>query len=473
MLLKELMTKAKWNNDIERRQRAEMALDFYNNNHDPLTVDGKGYVTAMIYDRIDEVEARVLEKYVEMDNVVKRIVDESSIMFRVAPEIELVNGTDKQKENFKNLLEMVNMNAYLREIQKYANLFGDVGVLPQTRTDLSGRNRKMYIDLITPDISFVQQRDIDPTQAEKFFYQIGVLENTAIPDRILYIYWDIDGKHQCEVKQNGEIDIDTIEDLEAPNYNGNIPVVMFRNYIPVNTFWKPGDNYLVHKNLQIDYRLTGLNMLEDYNLPQKVRIGVDEDYESKTGLTFAEDIKRNTDGTAVGSISYINPNAPINDEKEAIDWRKYDMASSYGLAVDTMKGTTFTSGFHAFIAKQEIIERNKIEQDLYRPSIKELCRNMCIAAIDIGMRFPENPEFDIDFGEITFAESPQEKEQNRTARLSNNTANLIDFELEDNPDLNGDREEAMKIIKIRQEENQKLKPANPFDQELPPVESGE
>ena len=136
--MNEIMTQAKWNEDLERRALAEKALDFYNDNHNPTLTSGYGYISQMIYNRVDAEEAQIMDNYVEPDNMTTRIVDERSIMFRVPAEITLENGSEAQKANWETLLEQTNMNTILQELQKYANLNHDVGCVPEIYTDLQG-----------------------------------------------------------------------------------------------------------------------------------------------------------------------------------------------------------------------------------------------------------------------------------------------------------------------------------------------
>ena len=233
--------------------------------------------------------------------------------------------------------------------------------------------------------------------------------------------------------------------------------------MPINTYWSPRLNYLVEKNIQIDLRETGLNMLEDFNLPQKVRTGMDDEVEGKVGLTFTEDILRNDDGESVGDVKYINPNAPVTDEKELIDWRKHDVAVSSGISADSLSGKTFTSGFELFLSKSEIIEKNKEERVYYLNPMKELIANTMIAAEEIGMRFPDKPEISVNFGELVYTQSPEEVERTRAMKITNGTWSAIRSIKEDDPDL--DDAGAIKEFEAIKKENELARPKNPFEAE--------
>jgi hypothetical protein len=63
----------------------------------------------------------------------------------------------------------------------------------------------------------------------------------------------------------------------------------------------------------------------------------------------------------------------------------------------------------------------------------------------------------INYGELHFSESELDKERAWALKFSNNTANLVDYELAHDPDL-VTREKAMEVIQQRQAENARLQP---------------
>jgi len=296
---------AKWSEDIERRNLRERDYAFYNDDHNYSLIDGyitkytdldnkeftsmaTGFLEDIIYRRVDYLEAMELRKYIETDNLTKRVINNKSIMFKVPPEIGIPKASKERQEKFDKLLDDTNFFAILREIQRLTELHYDVHVIPQVR------DGKVCIDFILSQDAFVKQNELDPTRFDQFFYSIGIRENSITADKLTdYIYWDREGKHRCEIGLDGSIVQGTIEDIPTIFDKKNIiPIVCFRNYVPINTYWSPRRNYLVDKNIIIDLRLTELNMMESWNLPQKVRIGVDANFEGKMGLTFAEQIER-------------------------------------------------------------------------------------------------------------------------------------------------------------------------------------
>ena len=474
-VIKTGLDSAKWNEDIIRRNLRERDYAFYNDDHNYNLSNGHvinyvdadgithtsmaaGFLEDIIYRRVDFLEAMQLRKYIETDNLTRRVINNKAILFKVPPKIDIPKATPQRQDNFKKLLDDTNFFAIIREIQKLTELHYDVHVIPQVR------DGKVCIDFILAQDAFVEQNELDPTKFEKFFYSVGVRENSMVAEEIInYIYWDATGKHSCEITMDGQIADGTIDIPSIFDGKKIIPIVCFRNYIPINTYWSPRRNYLVDKNINIDLRLTELNMMESWNLPQKVRIGVDRNYEGKIGLTFADQIERNDNGEAVGSIGYIRPDAPITEERELIDWRKQDVASSYGIAADNMKGSVYNSGWELYLSKSEIIEKNKEERVLYLQPLKKLLHYMMIAAEEIGMKFDDKEEISVNFGELVYTQSPEEVARTRQVNLILGITSPIQFLMEDDPDL--DEEEAkVKLLKIKAE-NDLIKPVNPFEQQ--------
>lgn len=477
--MKSLLESAKWNDDLERRALRERDYNFYNDDHNYNCAGGvsvtqtdeinkivatpkyfySGFLEMAIFKRVSLKEAIMLCGYIETDNMFKQIVEQQSLIFKEPPEIKLLSGTEKQVDNFEKIKNDSGLIILMREINKLTNALFDIHVVPTVRDDV------IDLDIVLPQNCFVEQDEENPTKFKRFFYQVDTLENSIDGKRVdEYYYWDDEGKHKCNILDNGKIDEATIEDIPTIwDGTGIIPVVCFRNYVPVNTYWCPRQNYLVEKNIAIDLRLTALNALEDFNLPQKVRIGMDESREGKTGLSFTEDILRNNNGEAIGDIKYIRPDAPVKDEKDLIDWRKQISAVSAGLSADSLSGKRFNSGYELFLSKSEIIEKNKSERELYRKPMRQLIRYMLTLAKQLNMNFGEAPEFKIDFGELTYTQSLDEKITTRLKKIQEGTWSPVMSLMADNPELT--EEDAIKEIKRIKSQNDMIKPENPFNTE--------
>lgn len=425
-LIEEQQKQKKWDNDIERRLKALKYLDFYNNNEDE-------YLEEKIDDRYDKREAKVIKGYIETMPLTERLINDSSLLFRESPEI--TTDDESQNEKLQKMIDDLQIDAYLRDINKLTNLLFDVAVMPNIR------DGKLVLDIITPDMMFVEQDPNDPKKAIRIYYSVGQTVNTTTNSHRLdlYEFWDATGKYSCTVDmQTGNVS--NIEQLEAPDYKGEIPVVMFRNYIPKDSFFSEKSNSIVKLHEAIDMRLTALNCMEDFNIPARVNVGVPSDQEFKLGFSFMTNIPANDMGQAVGDSKYINPNSPVQEEWQLIENRMIQGALSVGLSTASIKGSEFSSGYHLKLSKEEILAKNAEQRPYYYKSIKDLIRLLSITDGYAKEKYGLNPDNEIyvNFGEIEFLESAEEKARTRSMQLANGTKSVIDFLIEDDPDLTED-----------------------------------
>ncbi len=434
-MIRNMQQASRWNEDIQRRLRTRKYLDYYRNRC-------KEYIAERIDSMVDGEEAKELKKYIEHDNITERFVDEISLVFaekvkitarRRKPDGSLVEDAEAQKE-IERLLRQTRFQVTMKEVERLTKLIFDVAVLPQVR------DGKVELDIITGDKAFVIQQIKNTVKAEQFYYQVGLRENTALAERVdIFHFWTADGrKYQCEIMANGQPDPQSVTHLNHIAYP-NMPVVMFRNYLPIDTFWFDGENAIVEKNIAIDLKRTDLAMAEAYNIPQLFTTGTRENQDMKKGRTFKIDIPRNDMGEAVGDAKYLSPNEPLKELNEMINSRIEQLGLSKGLSKSLISGTTVSSGYALALSKYEIVERNRRQRDYYYDSVLELVENMIITANrGLGWEIPEDLVLGVDFGEIRFGVSDQEKEEIRQMKLQNGTISRIDIMLEDNPELDRD-----------------------------------
>ena len=431
MIIERTQIEAKWNSEIKRREKIENYLRMYDNFQ-------KKDLIELIELRLNKEEARELQKYKKTENITKQIIDNVSLLFQKEVQILLLDGLivdEEQSNKLFEILESVVINAILQETNKYVNLTRDVALLPQIR------DGKIEIDIITSDQMIVKQKDDDPTKAEWIAYQVGINTNTFQSNKVnIYHKWSEQGKSQIEVGDKGQILSEVF--IDAPDYNGEIPIVMFRNYIPKDTFFKEFESELVEFNKMLNYNLTRLEMMRDYNLPQRVDFGTDPDKTYPVGITM----RMTFDNGAVGDVKpdskYINPNFPIEIENESNIKSKEMIAISSGLSGDSIRGGEFTSGYEMRLSKENIFNKNRTERPFYRNSIKNLIKIIMLTANNIGGKFDINLGVKVSFGEIEYSEDPFQTASTRSIKIKNGTNSRIDFIMEDNPHLTREEAEA-------------------------------
>ena len=450
MILKSLRL-AKWGENIDRMVKTQEYIDFYN-------LDSESYVDDMIDDRIEiQSEKKAMRNYIRTEGLTPRLIEEKSLMFQTP--CKITNG----EEDFKELLDEINFDATMNEINKLVNLTSDVAVIPAIRKD------HLYLDFYTGEDCFVIQNELDQTLFNAFFYRIGNFVDTYFKATELQEYhcwkkegmlgietnnpdWEKAGKFKVIIDEgNGEIKyIQKFEDSEVIDFKGEVPVIMFRNWIPRKSFWSLKGNNIVKANKNLNWNLTLFEMIKAHNIPQLVISG-DLDEVPKGLNTFIR-FGTNAMGEPVGSAEYIKPGTSLTEYQETIDSDRKKIANEEGITSESISGVMFSSGYQLKLAKQEIINKNLRERSFYKDSIRELFHFIFIACQELNQfSFTEDMEIAIDFGEINYDNDPLQKEQIRAIKIQTGTWSPIQSIMEDNPDL--DRDAAIDFYKHIQEEN--------------------
>ena len=397
-----------------------------------------------------------LKKYIDTMNILKDIIDDTSLVFAEKPEI-LVTVSSKINDDYtkalNDILSEANWYVILNELNRLTNLFFDVTAVPVTRND------KIEIDIITPDRSFVQNNDFDPITAETFYYMIGELPNAQnkASRGDIYMACRKSGKELVVRQSNGTI-VPYLEDkyqdfVDETQYPYN-PAVMFRNYKPISSFWHPGLNPLVESDLNNDMRLTEYNMARAYQLPLLVTVGLPDNQKITKGQKARINIPPNM-GTP-GSASFLVPDQKLDILGKQITDMVERLKLSKKLSKSTITGQTATSGYELMLSKIEILNWNKSQQKYYTRSVIELCKNIMALSTKYGkIRFADNCEIKVVYGEQQFIETTDEKITRQSKELMSGLKNLVDIEIE-NSDGTLDRKEAMKLVMERKAENKEI-----------------
>jgi len=451
--------KAKFSNDQERRLIADIYIDYYRNvTRDTL----KALITDMFEDSSDAVE---LCKYIESDGVVEDMINKTALVFGEGVEIELPDASEKQNEEFQAQLDEMQFNIVMDNVDKYVRLLRDcpVGVF------VTGG--KVQIRPITPEKCFVEQSPEDPTQFDRFYYQVGILENTAGRNAVdIYDCWEKkDGKvakFRCQIDTNGHPIPESIEYYDdIPKYT-DIPIVIFRDYMPDDSVWYRGASHLINKAIAIDKKRTDLAMAEAYNIPQLLTTGMDAESKKnwKRGRSYHLNIPPNNLGEAAGDAKFISPSEALEELNKIIQDRYERLGLQNDLSKSQITGETATSGYQLALSKQDVRDLTKRRRKYYNTYLRSLCARI-IEALAVSVRIvssTENLSVNIKYKEPVILESTEERERGWALRFANKTANLVDYELAMNSAIST-REQALEIIKARMQEIAEIsKITNPY-----------
>jgi len=441
MRYKKTQLEAKWFSELKRRLKIENYLGYYDNFQ-------KKDLEDLIDIRLHKEEAIEMQKYKKTENVTVQFIEAISLLFQQEVMIAIEGKTEidvKQTEDFNEILDSLLFNATMQDVNKKVNLSKDVGIIPQIREG------KIFLDIVTSDQMIVKQMDDDPTKCEWIAYQVGININTIQNTKInVYHKWSAEGKFEIEIGEKGQI-LSEVQ-LEAPDYNGLIPLIMFRNYIPTKSFFKNFNSEIIEFNQDLNYNITRLAIMRDYNIPQRVDIGTDPDKVYPIGITMRMAFDQGL-GDIKQDSKYISPDFPIKQESETNKEDKESFAISLGLGKDSVSGGEFTSGYELRLSRENILNKSRAERPFYRNSIKELCKIIMMTANQIDSHFKLDSKIKIDFGEIKYSDDPQQKAQTTSIEISNGTKSRIDVIMENDPDLN--REDAEIKAKLIDKENSK------------------
>ena len=112
----------KFQQQLKRMSYCRKAIDFYNNNQ-------KQYMHKNI-EGVYKVGSQLYKKFLRKFPITQRLVDDQSLLFKTPPQIT-INGTDKQKELFNELLNSSLFNSMISTVNRLVNLTGKVGVIPR------------------------------------------------------------------------------------------------------------------------------------------------------------------------------------------------------------------------------------------------------------------------------------------------------------------------------------------------------
>jgi hypothetical protein len=195
-------------------------------------------------------------------------------------------------------------------------------------------------------------------------------------------------------------------------------------------------------------------MAEAYNIPQLLTIGMDEESISKwkKGRSYHLNIPPNTLGDN-NSAQYISPNEALEELNKLIQDRYERLGLQCNLSKSQITGETATSGYHLALSKMDVRDLTKRRRKYYKKPITDLCKRI-IEALEPTVRITGNVDrmtVSLKYKEPVILESTVEREQGWALKFANGTANLIDYEMQHNPEITT-REEALAIVLARAKE---------------------
>ena len=456
----EIKVQAKWQDDIKRREESAKAIDFYN---DWQVEHTKDHLKPRYPNTFKEIENDIIVEYVTSD-----LIDKLSMMFHEPPEYQF-DGMDKTRtEAMLDIIKKIHLHDTLDNIQKQCNNYLKVGVMPLY--DL--KRKETYLQVLTPDMYFVDQDPDRPTKAEAVFYNVGVYQNsTQFMDRVDLYLMVTDKYTQLYEIDSGTGKRTQREEPQGHKY-GKLPVVFFDLFPSAHNFFPDRENKIVKTNLDINHIATSLGLMIDYQaISTLVEIGVDRSEQPATerfGVKHKIVIPAARMGEAgqLGDVKYITPDAKIDSVYNILEGKLVRLAMSLGLSASAMRidSEAASSGYALMLRRSDLISRNVKQQSYFEQPIVELLRLIMMTETlygKIGLGTPEAIDrYDIGvvFGSVDYKEEPTTEADIRQKNITMGTKSPVDYIMEDNPNLTEEEALAKYEENIRLRQGRKREP---------------
>jgi hypothetical protein len=115
--------KAKWQEELNRRDEARMAIDFYfNRQHETLSDD-----ICNRYPKEDED----IQRYKFTVPLTRNLINQLAITFKESPTIKMNEVSDAVQEAFLQFLDDIDLYKLLKQIDIFTELTGKIGIVPR------------------------------------------------------------------------------------------------------------------------------------------------------------------------------------------------------------------------------------------------------------------------------------------------------------------------------------------------------
>ncbi len=364
-------------------------------------------------------------------NVVKKIVNQLAMIYLADAE-RAVDGTDRDKEILKEIIQSTSLNPKMKICSRYTQLLKTTMLRPVWR---KGR---MDLDVMTGDILDVIVGDT-PEQLEQVlithYSQSGEAKDTS------YSLWSDDEYRKLDYNGN------TLE--SAVNPYTVIPMVPVWDQYPVGTsFWQAGGDDLINIQTAVNEKLTDLLLvIRQQGFGQAVLKGVpDQGSKMQVGPGTTIEIP-----DPAGDFFYAKTNAPIQSILNTIDFMVKQLAVSNGLPASSLSvKPTQESGLARISGNRELEELRRDQISLFNTYEKRLFTMFRVVwnYHNPTRQITDTARLKVDFFDPKPTLSPDKEVEKWVKELEIGTISRIDILMIKNPDLS--REDAMqKLEEIR------------------------
>lgn len=360
-------------------------------------------------------------------NIVKRIVDEVSVVYKrpASRSLHSADGESIESPAFSAL----DYDDTMDLANKYVNLMNRIGVIV-----LWDDVRKcVRLSLLTPADTTVYQRDGWPEEAAAFMYRVEAIDSPFGDSVGHYVYWD-DEQHFI-IDENGNRHDPSADgsNPEMKNPYGVMPVVWISKALRPGMFWDPDD---------------GSDMI-DATIKQGIRRTL-KDYAFKM-QSFKQPWIRNPSGQIPAEVAMdpakvwlLGPEGDVGYLDMTADFAALDASialdvdatlSAYGLSASSFASQSAESGVALEIRNRTLQDRRSKQIDIFRKAearLFDLIRIVNNTWSD--NKIPEEALFSVDFVEPEVYISPDEQRKRALWDMEHGLLSPAQFYVQFNPD---------------------------------------
>lgn len=271
-------------------------------------------------------------------------------------------------------------------------------------------------------------------------------------------------------------DYEMVDDQETITYldeNGEyiLPFVLYNKVYPIDRLLNFTEgNDLRDLAVNVATLLIYLNSVEKYQSFKQIVINTDDPDSIPNNMKLGPaDVIINPTKEGGGSVEVLDLQSDITNKYDVIKERIMNVLAGYGISPQnfSMSGSP-TSGFALKISNIGKIESREAQLPLYRNKEHELfdIERIIWNYHNPTKKIPYEARLEVDFAELTFPKSPDEKVKQDEFNLRHNIITEVDILIRENPDLT--EEQALERYKENKAFNEANKPApiqlNPIQQ---------
>ncbi|MBU8914006.1 MAG: hypothetical protein KOO61_08295 [Spirochaetales bacterium] len=372
-----------------------------------------------------------------------------------AKEYELVFGENGMYRHIK-------IDRKMKELDRFSTLLNTV------HAEVVPRKGAIDWDIrLRPSVMIVEDPD-DYLNFVKFAYRWAPLDPETLKTRVGWVVWT--AEHHMFIVDGEDKPIGMSKDDLSNPYAGEIPVVTVRK-LELDDYWGRFGADLVDGIEAVNLQLANMwenAFLQTHGMRFTINCGFTEGSVIKQGPKHGVDLDGLTADDMRPEFGYVKPDNDIPVVQDLIKFFLDTEGQGYGMpAGGWSEDQVPESGFAKFLKNIELLENRdddvqiweEIEQQLFDKS-----RMVYNAYCKPSEKIPEDLELRVTYPEISFPESPTEKDTRWMLRIKAGLASLVDYYMQEE---GLDEEQALERAKKVAKHNAEIREAAAPEYELP------